>query len=389
MQRSDGRICTTHTGSLPRTPELRKLLIEANQGRAPDPTVLDRAINASVDAAISTQVAGGIDVGSDGEQGRFYYSTYAADRMTGFAGATHRPPIVEFEVFPEWASAWTTRWLSTAEETEIVTVPAAVGDLHYDDELTLIGEEIARFRAALDARAAPFTAAFMNAASPGVIATMHPNEYFGSRDDYLEAIAREMRKEYEHVVSQGFVLQIDAPDLAAERLIHFREGSLTDYLKIMEKHVEVLNQALDGLPAEQLRVHCCWGNYPGPHVHDVELKDLLGLLYQVNAGALVLPFANPRHAHELEVFEAHPLPDSMTLVVGVLDVTTDFVEHPRLVADRLVRAAQAVGDPSRIMAGADCGFATGVTRQWLTNDVISMKLRALRDGADLASERLW
>ncbi len=389
MQRSDGRILTTHTGSLPRTPELRALLVDQRRGVDLDPSETEAVVRASIDAAIGMQVDGGIDVGNDGEQGRFFYSTYAADRMTGFAGATHRPPVIEFEVFPEWAALWASRYAMPEDDTDSVTVPAAVGELRYDDGLTLIRAETDRLRAALEARGAPFVATFMNAASPGVIATMHPNEHFESHDAYLTALAREMRKEYEYVVSQGFMLQIDAPDFAGERLVHFRDGPLSDYLRIMETHVEVLNAALEGIPPERVRVHCCWGNYPGPHVHDVELEDLVGLLYRLDVGALVLPFANPRHAHELEVFERHPLPDSMSLVVGVLDVTTDFVEHPRLVAERLVRAARAIGDPSRVLAGADCGFATGATMQWLANDIIGLKLRAMREGAELASQQLW
>jgi len=389
MQRSEGRIRTTHTGSLPRSQELRELLISKSSGTRIDAEKLDRAVGKSVDAAIGLQMACGIDVGNDGEQSRFFYSTYAAERMSGFAGETHRPPIIEFEVFPEWAAMWATRYMDTAGDTKTVTVPAAVGDLHYDGELTLIRQETARFRACLETRGRSFVQPFMNAASPGVIAMMHPDQYFGSHNAYLDAIAREMRKEYEYVASQGFLLQIDAPDLAGERLVHYREGGLSEYLRIMETHVEVLNRALENIPPEQVRVHCCWGNYPGPHVHDVELQDLVGLLYQLNVGGLVLPFANPRHAHELEVFRKHRLPDSMSLVVGVLDVTSDFVEHPRLVAERLVRAARAIGDPSRVLAGTDCGFSSGVTTQWLAGEIIALKLRSLREGADLASDQLW
>jgi 5-methyltetrahydropteroyltriglutamate--homocysteine methyltransferase len=389
VQRSEGRILTTHTGSLPRSPELRTLLVDKSEGRETDPAQFERALRASIDDVVGVQVDGGIDVGNDGEQGRFFYSTYAADRMSGFAGATFRPSIIEFEVFPEWAASWAKRYTDTAGDAGQVEVPAAVGDLHYDDDLTLIGQETARFREALDNRGEPFAEPFMNAASPGVIATMHPDEHFNDHDAYLDAISREMRKEYEYVVDQGFVLQIDAPDFAAERLVHFRDGPLSDYLKIMEAHVAMLNRALENIPPDRVRVHCCWGNYPGPHVHDVELQDLIGLLYELNVGALVLPFANPRHAHELEIFATRPPPDWMSLVVGALDVTTDFVEHPRLVAERLVRAARAIGDPTRVIAGTDCGFATGVTMQWLSNDIIAMKLRSLRDGADLASDELF
>ncbi len=388
MLRSDGRILTTHTGSLPRGRRLSELLIARHRGEPVDVAELRAAAREGVDAAIELQLRSGIDVGNNGEQPRFSYSSYVSDRMSGFGGRSQRNAFIDFELFPAWAEQFGRRYLEQLSQEDYVKSPAADAEVRYAD-LAPIQHEVADYRAALAAQGDGFVESFMNAASPGIVAAMLRNQYYATHEEYVFALARELRTEYEYVVEQGLVLQIDAPDIPGERGVNLRDGTLSDYLAIVESHVAALNEALANIPPDRVRMHCCWGNYPGPHVHDVELREVLPLLYRANVGALVLPFANPRHAHEIELFARYPLPDSMALVVGAIDITTEFVEHPELVAQRLVRAAEVVGDPSRILAGTDCGFGAGVGQDFVAGEIVPLKLRALRDGADLASERLF
>jgi 5-methyltetrahydropteroyltriglutamate--homocysteine methyltransferase len=261
-----------------------------------------------------------------------------------------------------------------------------VAEVVYTD-LSVAAAECDLFRRAPGADT--FVEAFMTAASPGVIATIMLDAYYGSHERYVNALAREMRKEYALIVERGFVLQLDCPDLAMERARFFQDEPLDGFLRAVALHVNAINEAIAGLPADRIRLHLCWGNYDGPHTHDVPLEPLLPLVYQAKVGALSLPLASPRHAHELKAFRRHPLPAGMLFVPGVIDSTTNVVEHPEVVADRLVAVAEAIGDRTRMLAGVDCGFGTFAGSQLVEESVEWAKLRALREGADLATQRLW
>jgi len=273
-----------------------------------------------------------------------------------------------------------------AGAARINDAPQAVAEVAYTD----LGEATAEcelFRRAPGAD--KFPEAFMTAASPGVIATIMLDAFYGSHERYLKALAREMRREYEFIVSRGFVLQLDCPDLAMERARFFQDEPLEGFLTAVALHVDAINEAVAGLPRERIRLHLCWGNYDGPHTHDVPLEPLLPIVYRAKVGALSLPLASPRHQHELKAFRRHPLPDGMLFVPGVIDSTTNVVEHPEVVADRIVAVVEAIGDRSRVIAGVDCGFGTFAGSQLVEESVAWTKLRALREGADLATRRLW
>jgi 5-methyltetrahydropteroyltriglutamate--homocysteine methyltransferase len=234
-----------------------------------------------------------------------------------------------------------------------------------------------------------FAEAFMTAASPGVIATIMLDAYYGSHERYIRALAREMRKEYELIVARGFVLQLDCPDLAMERARFFQDETLDGFLQAVALHIDAINEAITNIPRDRVRLHLCWGNYDGPHTHDVPLEPLLPIIYRARVGALVLPLATPRHQHELKVFRSHPLPVDRLFVPGVIDSTVNVVEHPEVVADRIVAAVETIGDRTRVLAGVDCGFGTFAGSQLVEESIVWAKLRALRDGADLATKRLW
>jgi 5-methyltetrahydropteroyltriglutamate--homocysteine methyltransferase len=244
------------------------------------------------------------------------------------------------------------------------------------------------FRAALDGLAVPPVDAFMTAASPGIIATTMLNAHYDSHEAYVFALARQMRKEYE-LIARDFVLQIDAPDLAMERTVLFQDKSVAEFLKIAEIHVAALNEALAGIPRDRIRLHCCWGNYEGPHMHDIPLSEILPVLCEAHVGALSLEFANPRHQHEYTALKQAKLPPEFMLLPGVIDSTTNYVEHPEVVANRICEAVDAVGDRSRVIASSDCGFGTFAGGELVAEDVVWAKLKSCRDGADIATRRLW
>ena len=383
MKRSEHRILTTHTGSLPRPPALRDLLVALDRDEAVDATALARESEAAVRHVIARQLEAGIDVGNDGEQPRAGFSTYPARRMRGFGGASTRRTARDIAEHPDYAARLSRQRASAAR---ISDAPQAVAEVAYTD-LREATAECELFERAPGA--GTFAEAFMTAASPGVIATIMLDAYYGSHERYVMALAREMRKEYALIVARGFVLQLDCPDLAMERARFFQDEPLDDFLKAVALHVDAINEAIAGLPADRIRLHLCWGNYPGPHTHDVALEPLLPIVYRAKVGALSLPLASPRHQHELKAFRRHPLPDTMLFVPGVIDSTTNVVEHPEVVADRLVAAAEAIGDRTRVLAGVDCGFSTFAGTQLVDESVVWTKLRALREGADLATTRLW
>jgi 5-methyltetrahydropteroyltriglutamate--homocysteine methyltransferase len=383
MKRSEHRLLTTHTGSLPRSAALRDLLVRYDRGEAVDPATLAHESEAAVRHVVARQVEAGIDVGNDGEQPRVGFSTYPAKRMRGFGGASKRPLSRDLLDHPDYAARLARQRTGAAR---IGDAPQAVGEVAYTD-LGEAGSECDLFRRAVDA--SKFAEAFMTAASPGVIATIMLDAYYGSHERYVRALAREMRKEYELIVGRGFILQLDCPDLAMERARFFQHEPLEGFLDAVTLHVDAINEAIAGLPADRIRLHLCWGNYDGPHTHDVPLEPLLPIVYRARVGALSLPLASPRHQHELKVFRRHPLPADWLFIPGVVDSTTNVVEHPEVVADRLVAAAETIGDRTRILAGVDCGFGTFAGSQLVEDSVVWAKLRTLRDGADLATRRLW
>jgi 5-methyltetrahydropteroyltriglutamate--homocysteine methyltransferase len=383
MKRSEHRILTTHVGSLPRPAALRDLLVRQDRGESVDPALLAREAEAAVRHVVSRQREAGIDVGNDGEQPRVGFSTYPAKRMSGFGGASKRRMARDIAEHPDYLARLTRQRTGAAR---INDAPQAVAEVAYTD----LGEAVAECE--LFDRSGGregFAEAFMTAASPGVIATIMLDAYYGSHERYIRALAREMRKEYELIVARGFVLQLDCPDLAMERTRFFQDDPLDRFLESVALHIDAINEAIVNIPRDRVRLHLCWGNYDGPHTHDVPLEPLLPIVYRARVGALVMPLATPRHQHELKVFRSHPLPADMLFVPGVIDSTINVVEHPEVVADRIVAAVETIGDRTRVLAGTDCGFGTFAGSQLVEESIVWTKLRALRDGADLATKRLW
>jgi len=385
MKRSEHRILTTHVGSLPRTPALRDLLVRQDRGEAVDPAALAREAEAAVRHVVRKQLEAGVDVGNDGEQPRVGFSTYPAKRMRGFGGTSKRRMSRDMAEHPDYM-ARLARLRSGA--ARINDAPQAVAEVAYTDLGEATAEcELFQRCAAADGKA--FAEPFMTAASPGVIATIMLDAFYGSHERYIRALAREMRKEYELIVARGFVLQLDCPDLAMERVRFFQDEPLDRFLDAVALHIDAINEAIASIPRDRVRLHLCWGNYDGPHTHDVPLEPLLPIVYRARVGALSLPLASPRHQHELKAFRRHPLPDGMLFLPGVVDSTTNVVEHPEVVADRIVAAVEAVGDRTRVLASVDCGFGTFAGSQLVEESVVWTKLRTLREGADLATGRLW
>jgi 5-methyltetrahydropteroyltriglutamate--homocysteine methyltransferase len=385
MKRSEHRILTTHVGSLPRPPALRDLLVRQDRGESIDAAALGREAEAAVRHVVRKQVEAGVDVGNDGEQPRVGFSTYPARRMRGFGGASKRRMARDIADHPDYLARLARQRSGAAR---INDAPQAVAEVAYTD----LGEATAEcelFQRCAAAEQTGFAEPFMTAASPGVIATIMLDAYYGSHERYIRALAREMRKEYELIVARGFVLQLDCPDLAMERVRFFQDEPLDRFLDAVALHIEAINDAITAIPRDRVRLHLCWGNYDGPHTHDVPLEPLLPVIYRARVGALSLPLASPRHQHELKAFRRYPLPDGMLFLPGVIDSTTNVVEHPEVVADRITAAVEAVGDRTRVLASVDCGFGTFAGSQLVEESVVWTKLRTLREGADLATKRLW
>ena len=385
MLHSRDRILTTHVGSLPRNYVLSDLLIRREAGEAIDPAAMGREMDRAVHDTVAAQVAAGIDIGNDGEQQRVGFQTYIPARMSGFAGESKRKVGKDFQEVPELIEMFLRRFPRRAK---ISNAPQAVGEVRYLDAKDIEGE-IARFKACVAAAGAPFLETFATAPSPGIVATTMMNAYYKSHEDYLMALARELRPEYLAIHEAGLILQIDAPDLAMERTMTFQDMSVREFLEVCELHMAAINKSIEGIPADRVRLHCCWGNWEGPHVHDIGLAPILPILYQARARALTIEFANPRHQHEYEALRANPLPKDWLLIPGVIDTTTNFVEHPQVVARRIEEAVSVVGDCERVIASTDCGFGTFSGREWVAGSIVWKKLKALREGADIASARLW
>jgi 5-methyltetrahydropteroyltriglutamate--homocysteine methyltransferase len=380
MKSSTDRILTTHVGSLPRSQAVTDVVFARERDGAAEPPDAASTLARAVEDVVRRQAQAGIDVVSDGEMSKISYATYIRDRITGFEGDTPREPGLDLIEFPRLL-----RKLAESGATAKYRRPRCVGAIHT--------RSLAPLQADIDnlchaVATAPPLEAFMNAASPGVIALFQPNDYYRSQEEYLEAVAEAMRVEYEGIVGAGLLLQIDAPDLGMGRHTMYKNRTVEEYLRLAAMHVHVLNHALRNVPAERVRMHVCWGNYEGPHHHDIPMAQLLPVVLEAKPQALLFEAANPRHAHEWTVFRDTPLPEDRILVPGVLSSTTNYVEHPLLVAERLCRFADIVGR-ERVIAGTDCGFSTFAGFGPVDPDITYMKFAAMAEGARIASGRLW
>ncbi|MCP4004728.1 MAG: hypothetical protein GY725_11075 [bacterium] len=386
MIRSTERILTTHAGSLPRSAELNRLLVAQSRGEEIDAVALLKEVESSTRRVIAAQHDSGVDIGGNGEQARQAFYTYIADRLTGFIAAPDcpgEPPPKDLVAFPDLLKISPLREFV---EEGVKETPYKIATEVRHAGLEPIETECAQFKRISGEERKQFVEPFMTAPSPGVIGISITNEFYDSKKDLLGAIATAMHEEYAYIVSQGFVLQLDCPDLGMAAA--YEGVDVDEFLGSVEERIALINRALEGLPPDRVRLHLCWGNYEGPHTHDVPMRDLLPMVYRAKVGALLLPFANPRHAHEWRVLREMPPPDDLIVIAGVIDTTTNYVEHPEVVAERIEKVADALGDPTRVIAGTDCGFGTyaGVTQ--VVTGVVWEKLKALRAGADLATERL-
>ena len=388
MQRSTSRILTTHTGSLPRPRELTRLYAQRARGEAADAAEIDRAGRDAVSAVVRKQHAAGIDVGNNGEQQRDSFFLYLKARLSGLGGSWERPSRADVDRYPDFKRMWTEQHASKTQVSALGGLPKAIGEVRYLDDRA-INDECRDFNAVLASNPGVFVEPFMSAPSPGILATAVRNEHYDTLANYLAALGRALQVEYEAIVKNGLLLQIDAPDLALERHITYKDKPVAEFVAFVDQVVATINRALVNVPRDRVRLHVCWGNSESPHDSDVPLEDILPALQQANVGGFVLPFANPRHAHEFRLFARHPLKDDQVLVAGVIDSLTNFVEHPEVVADRIERVAVVVGDPTRVLAGTDCGFDTSAGWGRVAEDVVWAKLVSLRDGARLASDRLF
>ena len=381
MKRSTERILTTHTGSLPRPPDLLAALL-GPVGSIAESELRDR-VRAAVGEVVQKQAVAGIDVVSDGETGKPGFAHYIKDRLTGFQGAAAPRPFAPRDLldYPDVARHL---FVSDGKQLPRPPMPTNDGPIAYEGRKQL-GMDLDNFSAAIEGLPVE---GFLPAVSPGCVAMLMGTTYYPNRRDFLFALAGALRHEYQAIVDRGFVLQIDCPDLALGYHLEFAEWSISEFRAVIELHVEVLNHALAGIHPDQVRVHVCWGNYPGPHHHDIALADILDIVYQVNATGLSIEGANPRHEHEWAVFEQRPLPAGKVLIPGVIDTCTNCIEHPETVAQRIERYARVV-DRERVIAGTDCGFSTMAGRSAVAPDVAYAKLASLAEGARLASARLW
>ncbi len=377
------RILTTHVGSLPRPQPVVELLSRKEAGDPPDAAEFDAVMRDATTAIVARQRAAGVDVVSDGEQSKASYATYIKDRLTGFSGES--PPLrgADLDAVPSYSK----RMAARRGVTVRLSRPCCTGPIGVRDRAPLLAD-LDRFRAALDTAGA--SDAFMNAASPGVIAAFQQNRWYPDDDAYLAALTDAMRDEYRSIVAAGFMLQIDCPDLAMGRHLVHKDLDDDAFVRIAEQRMDALNAALAGLPPERLRLHLCWGNYEGPHHFDIPLARIFHVLMRARAGTLLFEAANPRHAHEWQVFaeRRREIPDDKVLVPGVVTSTSNYVEHPLLVAERLLRFADIVGR-DRVMAGSDCGFSTFAGEGPVDGEICWLKLQSMAEGARIASARLW
>jgi len=381
MLMSTDRILVSHVGSLPRAEPLTDLLIRQEAGEAIDTAELARQVETATARVIDQQVKAGVDVGNDGEQSRVGFQTYVPRCLCGFGGESKRPPARDQLEFPSYVRQSAARFPHMARA---MNAPAALSDVRYVNSAP-IKEDAERLKR-LGGR---FSECFMTAPSPGIVATTMLNQHYDSHEAYLMALAKALANEYRAIHDAGLILQIDAPDLAMEWHRFFDGLTDSEFLRELELHIASINLGIEGIPRDRIRLHVCWGNNDGPHIYDIAMAAILPELYRANVGALSIEFANPRHQHEYDTLRNNPLPAHMLLMPGVLDTTTNFVEHPELVARRLEEAVSVVGDRERVIAGTDCGFGTFAGREYVAEEIVWVKLAASAEGARIASRRLW
>ena len=380
MKLSTDRILTTHVGSLPRPNDMAEALLARQRGEPMEPDAFAATVRRAVADAVAKQTEAGVDVVSDGEMSKISYSTYITDRLTGFEGDSLRKVNLDIAPYPEFREKMARITGSQPMPRAFCTGPIAVKDRD------LLRADLDNLRAAVaDAKVEDV---FVTAASPGVISAFQPNQYYPTHEAYVFALADAMREEYEAIVAAGFVLQVDCPDLAMARHTAFQDLDEAEFLERAHQQVEALNHALSGVPAESARMHICWGNYEGPHDHDIALEKILGIVLGAKPMAVSFEASNPRHAHEWTVWRDAAIPGDKVLLPGVVDSTTNFVEHPELVAQRIEQFAAIVGR-ERVLAGSDCGFGTFAGYGKMDPGIVYAKLRAQAEGAAIASARLW
>jgi 5-methyltetrahydropteroyltriglutamate--homocysteine methyltransferase len=390
MHRSTQRFLTTHTGSLPRPDDLVRAMYAREEGVPVDAQALERRVASAVAEVVTKQVEAGIDIVDDGEMSKPSYATYVKDRLSGFGGSGNTFVYQDLVGFPNLARRVFGDPGRSRRKTPACDAPIGIRDAD------AARRDVAHLQSALSAVASQDPSgdrhrvedAFLTAASPGVVSLFFRDEHYGSDEAYLAAIADAMRHEYETIANAGLVLQIDCPDLGMGRHIQYAELPLAEFRRKAELHVEALNDALRNIPAEQLRMHLCWGNYEGPHHCDVPLADVIDIVFRAKPSAIVLEAANPRHAHEWQLFETVKLPDGKLLVPGVIESKSNFVEHPELVAQRIGRYAKLVGREN-VIAGSDCGYGTWVGQAAVDPDVVWAKMAAMAEGARIASARFF
>lgn len=381
MLLSTDRILTTHVGSMPRSQDVVDMLFAQDQGKPYDQAEFDETMRLAVADIVAKQVNAGIDVVSDGEMSKISYATYIRHRFTGFGiGVVPRATPKDLDEFPEYRDR-----LAKSGGTPKYHRPICKGPITVKD-LEPLHKDIDHFKNALDGSGA--SEGFMNAASPGVVAVFQPNEYYATNEEYIGALAEAMKEEYEAIVNAGLILQVDSPDLAMGRHIRFRDASDDEFIRNAELQVEALNYALSNVPADRVRMHICWGNYEGPHNHDVPLEHIINIVFKAKPAGILFEASNPRHAHEWVVWRDAKIPEDKVLIPGVVDTTTNYIEHPELVAQRILRFTDIVGR-ERVIAGSDCGFGTFAGFGAIHPTICFAKLNAMAQGAEIASKQLW
>ncbi len=382
MKKSVDRILTTHVGSLPRPDYLVELMFAKAEGLHVDQEELEEKTHRAVKEVVQHQKDVGIDIVSDGEMSKPSYATYVTERLEGFGGKSNLPKLSDILEYPNVSSAYFNDPGVQSLNRHRPTCNGAVASIGTDDAEA----DIMRFKAALSQ--APAEEAFMNAASPGVVSMFLGNEYYPTEEEFLWAVSDAMKPEYQAIIDAGFLIQLDCPDLAMTRHREFANSPMEDFRDYARMHIEVMNAALSDIPRDRIRVHICWGNYPGPHHHDVPLEQIIDLVMGIRTGAILIEAANSRHAHEWKVFENVKLPDDMVLIPGVIESMSNRIEHPELIAQRIVRYANLLGREN-VIAGSDCGFGTFVGLDLVDAGIAWAKLESLAEGARLASAQLW
>jgi 5-methyltetrahydropteroyltriglutamate--homocysteine methyltransferase len=380
MKLSTDRILTTHVGSLPRPQDAVDLLFAQDRDEPVDPAKFDQVMRARVAEVIKFQLDSGVDIPSDGEMAKISYATYIRHRLTGFAGDSSRPTPQDLDDFPEYRDKLVKEGHSATYKRPACKGPIAVKSMDpVKGDISRMKDGLAKNNVA---------EGFMNAVSPGTVAVFQPNEYYKTHEEYMGALAVAMREEYETIVASGLLLQLDCPDLAMGRHSRFKNLTEDEFLRHAQIQVEALNEAVKNIPADRMRLHICWGNYEGPHHHDIPLTKVLPILLKAKPQAYLIEGSNPCHEHEYEVWKTHKLPADKVLIPGVLDTSCNFVEHPQLVAQRILRYAESI-DRERIVAGTDCGFGTFAGFGPVVPSICWMKLKSLQKGAEIASNKLW